>query len=233
MQRLFFVSIFSLLIFSFTTTNIHIDSKSFEMHGIDVSHHQDHINWDKVAENERFKVHFSFIKATEGVSLKDKKFRKNWEECKNVDIKRGAYHFFISSISPKNQALNYIKTVSLAPGDLAPVLDFENESAKHSVAATRKNLKIWLNLVENHYNIKPIIYTNSFFYKKYIKGHFKNYHLWIADYDAYNIKSSINSSNLKFWQYSQRGKVNGIKGHVDCNAFVGDIEEFDELVKAY
>ena len=72
---------------------------NYEIHGIDVSRYQYNIDWKAVEamQDQEVKIGFAFIKATEGVSLKDKKFRKNWEECKNVDIKRGAYHFFISS----------------------------------------------------------------------------------------------------------------------------------------
>jgi lysozyme len=223
----------SLLLFGFTfskpTNNFPNVTKKFEIHGIDVSHHQNHINWDHVAENQKFKISFCFIKATEGSSFTDNKFNRNWRECKNVDIKRGAYHFFNSSCNAKSQALNYIRTVGLSTGDLAPVLDFEHESEIHSKAQIRKNLKTWLSIVKRHYGKTPIIYTNSSIYERYIKGYFKDFPLWIADYNTTNIKYNVNSENLKFWQYSESGRVKGIKGKVDINAFLGETQELDEL----
>ncbi len=203
----------------------------YDIHGIDVSHHQNYIDWDRVSEDghKQFKVSFCFIKATEGVSINDTKFNQNWNGCKEVGIKRGAYHFFIPSVSAKLQAKNYINSVSLAEGDFAPVLDFEQESDEHTVAQTRANLKAWLSYVEHHYGIKPIIYTNKFCYNKYIKGSFKKYPLWIADYQASNIYEYIFNPNLKFWQYSEKGRVKGISGHVDCNAFLGQPDELDAL----
>lgn len=202
----------------------------YDIHGIDVSHHQNNIDWERVStENNKVKISFCFIKATEGINLNDKKFNRNWEECKNVGITRGAYHFFIPSISPRSQAINYINSVKLLEGDFAPVLDFEQESETMSVAEIRKNAKAWLNYVERHYGVRPIIYTNGHMYNKYIKGHFKNYPLWIANYQTNNIFESIYHPQLKFWQYSERGRVKGINGHVDFNAFLGEEHELVEL----
>jgi lysozyme len=40
-------------------------------------------------------------------------------------------------------------------------------------------------------------------------------------------------SNQPFWQYSHKGKVDGIDGKVDLNTFNGDIEDFIEYVNQY
>jgi lysozyme len=119
--------------------------------------------------------------------------------------------------------------VKLTRGDLAPVLDFEKDSPSANVASVRKNLTKWLQIVEKYYGMKPIIYTNTFIYKKYIKGHFKSNPLWLADYKSGNIHSLVKSPNLKIWQYTEKGRVAGISGHVDINAFVGAEEDFESL----
>ena len=57
---------------------------------------------------------------------------------------------------------------------------------------------------------------------------FDEYPLWIAHY--YKNKLNI-SQKWYFWQHSDKGKVNGIKGDVDFNVFNGNIEELKSLCK--
>jgi lysozyme len=217
---------------SFAPSNKHI-IKRYNIHGIDVSHHQRNVDWEKIAEHDDFKVSFCFLKATEGSTFQDSKFKTYWNECKEAGIARGAYHFYHPTRSASDQAKNFINSVKLTRGDLAPVLDFEKDSPSANVATVRKNLTKWLQIVEKYYGVKPIIYTNTFIYKKYIKGHFKSNPLWLADYKSGNIHSLIKSPNLKIWQYTEKGRVAGIPGHVDINAFVGAEEDFESLKISY
>ncbi len=214
----------------FTGNNYSHITKKYSVHGIDVSHHQKYINWDNVANHGSFKVKFCFMKATEGSNFSDTRFKTNWRESKEAGIIRGAYHFFSMTSSPTTQAQHFIRTVALEDGDLAPVLDFETDSPHHSTALVRKNLQRWLYLVEKHYGVKPIIYTNTFIYKKYLSGYFKEYPLWIADYNTSNIHQNFKNPKLKIWQYTQSGRVSGINSHVDINAFLGQEEEFEHLI---
>src|SRR3954471_1954204 len=132
---------------------------SYEIHGIDVSKYQSYIDWPSVKE---MKVHdirigFTFIKATEGVSTTDRNFKRNWKKAKEAGVTRGAYHFFLPSKSGKLQAKNFIKSVSLEPGDLPPVLDIEQLYGVRP-ATMRKEVQDWLTIVEEYYKVKPIIY---------------------------------------------------------------------------
>lgn len=203
--------------------------KKYTVHGIDVSHHQSYINWEKVASHDDFKVKFCFMKATEGASHKDTQFKNYWVKSKEAKLVRGAYHFYSHSSSPQAQANHYISMVKLEAGDLAPVLDFETESSSVSIYQTRKNLLRWLATVENHYKIKPIIYTNSHIYQKYIKGYFDDYKFWIADYNVSDIAHKMTDKNVLIWQYTERGRVSGISTHVDVNAFLGQERDFESL----
>jgi lysozyme len=220
--------IFTLIVHSFSGNYDRI-FKEYELHGIDVSHHQNHINWNQVGSNNRFKVHFAFMKATEGSTLRDTKFSYNWGKANEAGLTRGAYHFYSSTTSASLQAKNFIRTVNLKPGDLAPVLDFEVDDDKISISTVRKNLQKWIGMVERHYGKNVIIYTNANLYQKYIKGHFKNNPLWIADYNHNKIYNLMGHRNLKFWQFTESGRVGGIRGHVDVNAFLGSQNEFEKL----
>lgn len=201
----------------------------YEIHGIDVSKYQNNINWKEVKnmEEKGIKIGFVFIKATEGTSIVDAQFRRNWIEADEQNIPKGAYHFFVSNRNAKKQADNFIQIVNLKKGDMPPVLDVE-KSHGVSVADMQKGVKTWLNAVENHYRVKPVIYTNIDFYERYFADGFEDYPLWIAHYlqpDKPRIEK-----NWLFWQHSEKGRVNGITTPVDFNVFYGDSADFNNFL---
>ena len=202
---------------------------NYIIHGIDVSHHQDDINWDlvKSMQVKNIKIGFVFIKATEGIGKVDSHFNQNWFRSKDAGICRGAYHFFLATKSGKLQAQNFIDVVELKRGDLPPVLDVEQTYGVRTDRLQRE-VKTFLQTIEQYYGVKPIIYTNVDFYKQYLNGQFDDYPLWVAHYlrqDTPRIKR-----DWLFWQHSEAGKVNGITTDVDCNVFKGDSSQWRNLL---
>lgn len=199
------------------------------MHGIDVSHHQDNIDWDavKAMHVQNITIDFAFIKATEGLGRVDDNFRRNWFNAKHVGIPRGAYHYFISSKSGKAQAENFIETLQLQKGDLPPVLDIESTNGA-SAEDIQQRAKDWLLMIEAQYKVKPIIYTNVDFYENFLAGKFDDYPLWVAHYLVQD-RPRIQRSWL-FWQHNEKGHVNGIDANVDFNVFNGDSADFKKLL---
>lgn len=59
--------------------------------GIDVSWHNQKIDWPTVAGNKN--IGFAFMKATEGTSVVDKTLAYNATEAKKAGLKTGYYHF--------------------------------------------------------------------------------------------------------------------------------------------
>lgn len=196
----------------------------FEVHGIDVSHYQSIIDWESVATQD---YHFAFVKATEGATLHDTMYCHNWAEMKQADLIRGAYHFFRPRTPATAQVDNFTNWVELEHGDLPPVLDVEVLDGVDKVRLI-SGIRTWLFLVELRYNIKPIIYTNLKFYNKYLAGHFTGYPLWIARYGRRRPILACGRS-WDFWQYGNRGKIEGIQGYVDFNVFSGSHAELDSL----
>lgn len=201
----------------------------FGIHGIDVSRHNDRINWERVREMEAdgVRLQFVFIKATEGATLADKHFGKNWREAKKSALRRGAYHFYHPTRDPLKQANNFIRTVDLSEGDFVPVVDFEviNGQSDETII---NGLRLWLETVEEHYHARPMIYTNGNLYKRYIKGNLDEYPLWIADYSAKHLRN-YNADKLYLWQHNQSGWVHGIRGQVDFNVFVMDEDRLKDI----
>jgi len=203
---------------------------AYEVHGIDVSHHQGDIVWNKVKHPDSARsIDFVFIRATVG-TRQDSKFAKNWKQAKKHGFTRGAYHYYWPNVNSEIQARNFISKVKMEKGDLPPVLDIEKTSRVQSVANLRKGLKNWIAIVEKHYGVKPIVYTGDKFYDSYLKPdrYFREYpNLWIANYN----RVSEPYSKWHFWQFSERTKISGINELVDFNVFNGSIEDLLKLTK--
>ena len=92
--------------------------------GYDVSHHQgvfDHAR----AVQEGFD--FCIVKSTEGATLKDSEFDRNWRRLADVGLTRGAYHFGRpGSNSARTEAGFYLETATLTADDIRPILDLED-----------------------------------------------------------------------------------------------------------
>lgn len=201
----------------------------YEIHGIDVSRYQKQISWEEVKAMQAgdIQLGFAFIKATEGNDYLDPYFKRNWKRSKQAGMIRGAYHFFIATRDGKVQARNFMNRVELESGDLPPVLDVEQIFTATPIEL-RKEVEDWLDVVENYYSVKPIIYTNVDFYEKYLKGYFDDYPLWVAHY--LQPHQPRISRDWSFWQHSEQGRVNGIVSKVDFNVFNGDSLAFRALL---
>ncbi len=201
----------------------------YTVHGIDISHHQGNIVWPAVKKMQvkDITLDFAYIKATEGLSKVDDCYKRNWMKCRELYIPHGAYHFYLPNKSGAAQAINFIKTVKLQPGDLPPVVDIEKMYGT-TPEAMRIELKLWLNMIETHYGVKPIIYTYVNFYENYLGKDFDGYPLWIAHY--VQRRQPRIQRDWAFWQFNEHGTVNGITASTDFNVFNGDTATFNQLL---
>lgn len=204
-----------------------------DVRGIDISHHQGEIDWERLAnaQIQGSPLQFVFIKATEGTDLFDKDFNYNFAEARRHEVIRGAYHFFSLKSSARRQAEFFCHTVQLEPGDLPPVLDVETDP-KDVKGYTRERLRRevleWLAYVEHHYGVKPMIYASYSYKKENLGGEpFDCYPFWIAHY---YVDSLSYKGQWTFWQHTDAGHVDGIRGDVDINLFNGTSRELHQLL---
>jgi lysozyme len=197
--------------------------EGYAVHGIDVSHHQQNIDWAAVRLDS---IHFVLMKASEGENFLDPQFRKNWRAARQQGLVRGAYHFYRPSVLAEVQARQFIKVVQLENGDLPPVLDLEvtDNRPKHIIL---KGAKIWLRLIERHYGVKPIIYVNQHWYYNYVQQNIEGYDIWLAAYNPDNRPKLRDGKEWVFWQYTANGRVKGISTAVDRNVFDGSKRDFE------
>ncbi|MFK7000543.1 glycoside hydrolase family 25 protein [Flavobacterium oreochromis] len=202
----------------------HIE-KSF---GIDLSEYQDDIDWSKIKEIEGgYPIEFVFIRATAGSNKIDKKFKKYWLRAKEKGFIVGAYHYYRPNENSIEQAENFIKQVTLIEGDFPPVLDIEKLPKTQSIDRLKIGLKRWLEKVEEHYGVKPIIYSSESYYQDFLKDDFEDYPFWIANYTAFYKKID---SEWSIWQLTENGKIPGVKGPVDVNIYNGTSVTMKDLL---
>ena len=200
----------------------------YEVHGVDVSHYQGVIDWKRVAADSLgdFPLRFAFLKATEGGDHGDSTFQRHFAEARKAGLVCGAYHYFIPATDARRQADFFIRTVPLRKGDLPPVLDVET-LGKRSPRELRAAVKIWLNHVERHYGVKPILYTSYKFKMRYLNDSLLNtYPYWIAHYYVDSVRYR---GRWDFWQHTDVGRVPGIEKEVDLNVFNGSLDELRAL----
>ena len=191
--------------------------------GIDVSHYQAKIDWGAVKEADAdFPIGFVYIRATAGKDGMDMQYKNNWRGAKGNGFLRGAYHYYRPDENSLQQADNFIKNVKLSAGDLPPVLDIEKIPNGQSLDSLKRGLKRWLDKVERHYGVKPIVYSGESFYTDFLKKEFTGYELWIANYSFFEDK--IRKEWL-FWQFTDKATIKGIDADVDVNIFNGSYLE--------
>lgn len=198
----------------------------YDIHGIDVSHHQGPIDWSAVSADG---VTFAFIKATEGGDHVDSRFEENWQASKQAGILRGGYHFFTQCRPGALQADNFIKIVPREAGALPPVIDAEHMGPCRSGPAVTDvpgEISIFLDKLEQHYGQRPIIYTTKEFHDAHLKAGFHNERFWIR---SLLMAPYFRKDEWLFWQYHNRGRRAGITGPVDLNVFRMNSSELKSL----
>lgn len=203
------------------------EHKSTNKGGIDVSHYQGRIDWKAVRNTG--KVLYAYVKATESTGLVDDTYAYNVREAHNAGIPVGCYHFFSPTTDANDQLKNFTSNVDLKGQDLVPMVDVELRG-KSPLPQFINRLKTFIQGIEKHYNVKPILYTSVNFYNKYLAGHFDEYIYMIARY-AEEIPQPDKGCKFGLWQYSATGRINGIHGSVDCSCFVDFYDLKDIMIK--
>ena len=214
------------------------NSTKLGIYGVDISHHQGKINWKEfISDTTPAKISFLIAKATEGTTFHDKQFNSNFDSAIKHGLIAGAYHFYIQTMDPIEQANNFISVVRLSKGNLIPIIDVEKNVIQNNKNTSDllidksmliNNLKKYIGRIKEHYMIEPIIYTNEDFYRQFLSKDFSDCYFWIARYSkdppicfevgSYSFSDSCFAKCKKgCWQYSQHGSVKGIKENVDLD----------------
>ena len=184
-------------------------------YGIDVSKHQGEIDWTKVRTWNNHKLEFVYVKATEGSTLRDKKYVYNLLHAKKNGFKVGSYHYFIPWADPQEQFNHFYTRIKLYHQDLLPMIDLEDRRYV-SKKQYLKNLRQFLALCEEKFHQKPVLYSLQSFYNQNFSGEFSEYKWVMARYSER--PPNLHDNHRWFlWQFTHQGVVDGIDNYVDLN----------------
>jgi Lyzozyme M1 (1,4-beta-N-acetylmuramidase) len=205
------------------------------IHGIDVSKWQGTIDWNAV---KAAGTKFAFIKATEGGDHIDDRFRENWVNAARAGVPRGAYHFVFWCRSAEEQAEWFRRNVPADPDALPPVLDVEwNGSSRNCPKKVPREqaiqmMHVMLDAMQAHTGKRPIIYTDITFHLEVLEREFQDYPFWIRS-TAAEPHHRYNARRWTFWQFTTTGRVPGIRGDVDRNAFYGSEDDWKTFMATH
>ncbi len=196
--------------------------------GIDVSRHQNDIDWHSVAASG---ITFAWIKATEGGDFLDVQFRRNWQLAAAAGVRRGAYHFVTWCRPAQDQAAWFVANVAADPEALPPVLDVEwnpqsRSCARHAPKAEAlATMTIILEAMEKAYGKAPVIYAPADFFEEVMGADLARYPLWARSLDGAFTGYAGRSWRVR--QHSETGAVPGIAGNVDLDCFEGGRKQWE------
>lgn len=195
--------------------------------GIDVSSHQQQINWSSVAQDG---ISFAYIRlgyrgSSEGTLHADDFFTQNLSGAKNAGIDVGVYFFSqaITEEEAREEARFVLKQLDGTSLDYPIAFDMEPspEGGGRADALTREEATAIANafcdeIQKNGY--RAIIYGNSYDLSKYDLSALTG-RIWLAQYDG----KPDGSISFVMWQYTPKGTVAGISGSVDLNLDLSDV----------
>lgn len=196
---------------------------------IDVSEWQGDIDWAKAKAD-----------GVEGVIIRlgygegnnaDKKAQRNISECKRLGIPFGIYWYSYAdtpALAKEEGAdvVSKLKQFGVNPSDLAYPVYYDLEKWTWEGHKPPTDPNVYNNIVNNWYSaLQSAGYKNLgvYSYTSYLQGPLKHADIyakttWVAQYGARMGFDSF-PTNSRGWQYTSTGKVDGISGNVDMNAF--------------
>lgn len=188
-------------------------------YGIDVSHWQGTIDFQKVKNTDR--VDFMIIRAGHGITIKDKKFEYNYSEAKKYNIPIGVYLYATAqNVEEAEAEANYcLKLISGKNFELPIFYDVEAQENLDKPTITNICNAFYKKIKNAGYN--PGIYASKYYllYKIDVNKLPVNCKIWVASYgknDGTVPKDTYRyNENFDIWQFTSTGKIDGIDGDVD------------------
>ena len=192
--------------------------------GIDVSHFQGNIDWNKVKGNIDFAIlRLGWIGNNNNHTL-DTKFETYYNACKSTGIPIGiyVYNYCNSEDTVKSGAewtVNQLKDKGI---DLPIYIDMEDRSIENLGKDKLTSICIAFNTVIENAGYWAGVYANLNWYTNYLnKDTIKaRYTTWVAHY---GISQDRYVGQYDMLQYSDTGKISGISGNVDMDIMYRDL----------
>lgn len=193
--------------------------------GIDISEWQTDVDYMKLKSQG---INFAIIRCGYGknINQKDKMFEKHYAGFKYVGIKVGAYLYsYCTSVeNAKFEAKNCLEFIKGKQFDLPIFYDLEDKITRTCGRIEITQMAInFCNEIEKA-GYKAGIYANLDWFTNLIDiNKVKDYKLWLAQWT----NKPTTNFHYDYWQYTDKGKVEGITGNVDMNYCYSDLTNYN------
>ena len=184
---------------------------------IDVSEHQGKIDWEKVKPQ----IDGAILRCGYGsdyTNQDDEQFKRNADECTRLGIPFGVYLYsYADSIEKaKSEAAHVLRLIKGYKLSYPVYLDLE-ESGTSEGAVER--VIVFGDIIEKA-GYWCGIYANLYWWEMILNDSLERFTKWVAQYYS---KCEYTGANLDIWQYSSKGRIDGIGGNVDMNECYRDL----------
>lgn len=194
--------------------------------GIDLSVYQSNVDYTKLKNQG---IEFAIIRCGYGKNSnqKDKMFEKHYNGLKSCNIKIGAYLYSYAKTveSGIQEAKNCLKFIEGKTFDLPIFYDLEDSITRQYLRKpeiTECAIKFCEEIEKAGYKVG--VYASLDWFKNCIDANKlieKNYKIWLAQWSIQVTKEF----KVDYWQYTSKGKIDGIVGKVDMNYFLNEEKE--------
>ncbi len=189
------------------------------MRGIDVSHHQEPVDWTRVRGAG---YGFAIVRASYGGSPNDldRRYLEHRDGARIAGLVVGHYHFaYPGGDDALTEANHFIQVLGSMPAGEFVVLDIERGSGNVAVWA-----RVWLGVVEKAVGRLPLVYGYPAFLRDQLPDPaLAHYPLWIAHYDVERPDIPLPWGAAVIWQQSSTGHVPGVVGNCDLNLCLAEL----------
>ena len=185
--------------------------------GIDVSYHNDKIDWKKVKQSE---VEYAIVRCGYGTNINsqdDKRWEENIKGCIDNNIPYGAYLYsYADSVEKASSEADHAIRLLQGKNLKYPVYyDLEENSIRNKLSM--KEIADIAETFCNKLSAKGYtvgIYANTDWFTNYLTdSRFNNWTKWVAQYNT----TCTYKGKYDMWQCSSTGSIPGISGKVDLN----------------
>ena len=196
---------------------------------IDVSSWQGDVDWAKAKADG---VEGAIIRLGYGWgNYADAKAQRNINECKRLGIPFGIYWYSYAydancARAEGNDVAAKLRQMGVSPNDLKYPVYYDLEKWTWAGHTPPTNPNVYSGMADAWYGaLQSAGYKNLgvYSYTSYLQGPLNNSSIyaktrWVAQYGA-QMGYNAFGTNDRGWQYTSSGRINGISGSVDMNAF--------------
>lgn len=201
---------------------------------VDVSEYQGSVAWSRVKVGG---VAGGIHKATQ--YRVDNQHAANHQAIPAAGLPHGCYHFLNFDQPGNSQARFYLQAAGdFGPGTFPPIVDFERDWGSGKLPSPAQ-LEAFLSLLPA--GRRPLLYGNRGELATLGTRFIGRVDVWLADYglndgrangdpDVMRHITQFPAADVKMWQFTSVGKVDGVSGSCDVSMWLGTQAELDAYV---